>query len=401
MIEINAALAAVRDNLAASGLETLPIEAGRGRILAGDFYAPEPSPCFDNSAMDGFAVRWDDVDGAGKDCPVSLAIVGESRAGVPFAGEVGPGESVRISTGAMMPAGADTVVRVEDTGDDGGEVKIFAVGRRGQDVRYAGEEYDRGDLLLVKGTRLFARHLAILAAAGVEEVRVFARPRVAVLVTGSELVAAGENLRPGRIRDSNRIMIRAAAVEAGAEVVYHGRVGDDLAATVAAIETAMASAPDILVCAGGVSVGHHDHVRAGASRAGFAEIFWRVRQKPGKPLFLARRGDVLLFGLPGNPVSAYVCFRHYIVPALAKSGGGQWKHQTVLAVCAAPIVNRGKRPGLVRVRLGAGGDGMAEVCGIDRQGSHMLTSIVLADGYVHLAPGQELAAGDRVEVFLF
>lgn len=402
MISIDEAVGAVKKNLPGPGVETVAPDEALHRRIAVDFAAPEPSPRFDNSAMDGFAVRWEDVCGAAEDNPVELEVAGESRAGTPFAGTVGPGQAVRISTGAMMPQGADTVVRVEDTVAGGKGVRIVAVRKKGQDVRYAGEEYRAGDVLIKRGTWLAARHLALLAAAGVAGIEVFARPRVALLVTGSELVSAGEGEPgPGQIRDSNRLMLAAAVAEAGGEVVHQGRVRDDLDATTAAIETAMAARPEVIVCAGGVSVGPHDHVRAASVAAGFSEIFWRVRQKPGKPLFLAGSGKTLLFGLPGNPVSAYVCFQHYIKPALSVLGGGEWGWRRMFCVCGGPMENRGRRPNFARVRIEEGGEGPPRAFPLGRQGSHMLTSIAAADGYVHLGPGEVMETGDAVEVFVF
>jgi len=401
MIEIEEAIRLVRGSLPKPRVEKVPLEEALGRFMADDFLAPDPSPRFDNSAMDGFAVRFEDVEGVCAEGPVVLKIIGESRAGVPFAGELATGQAVRISTGAMIPIGADTVVRVEDTEGDSDVVRIMAAKRRGQDVRYAGEEYRSGERIVAKGARLSSRHLAILAAAGAGEVAVFARPRVAVLVTGSELTSAGEELQPGQIHDSNRLMICAAVVEAGGEVAHQGRVGDDLAATVAAIAEAEDSRADFIICAGGVSVGPHDHVKDASGANGFAEVFWRVRQKPGKPLFFATKGNRVLFGLPGNPVSAYVCFSHYLKPAIGLMAGGEWQYRRRQLTLAAPLENRGKRPNLLRVSVDSAGGGAGAVYPLDHQGSHMLSSIVAANGYCHLAPGQSLAAGEMVEVFLF
>jgi molybdopterin molybdotransferase len=371
-----------------------------GRVLVGDFFASEPSPRFDNSAMDGFAVRYGDVVGATPESPVLLRLIGESRAGIPYVGQAAEGTCVRISTGAMQPAGFDTVVRIEDTESGAEGVLIKRVARRGQDVRCCGEEYQAGDLLLRGGQRLAARHLAILAAAGGDTVAVFSRPRVALLVTGSELIGVAEKPGPGQIRDSNRVMLGAAVAEAGGELVHVGRVGDDLPETVGAIEQVLTTAPDLVICAGGVSVGPHDHVKEAALRAGFKEYFWRVRQKPGKPLFFAGRERTLFFGLPGNPVSAYICFCHYLQPLIGALSGLPWKYRTVTAVSEEDMANRGRRPNLVRVRLGTKKDGLPVVQTCRHQGSHMISSIIKADGYLLMAAEDLIKAGTRVEVIL-
>jgi len=417
MISINEAIAIIKANLPAPRVDEVALLQAVGRTLADNIHAPEPSPRYTNSAMDGYAVRWEDVCDLTPERPVRLTVIGESRAGVPLAtgphpsplpgGEgaslpdppqVGEGQAVLISTGAMLPAGADTVVRVEDTEGDGQTVVIKAAKRQGQDVRYRGEEFAAGALLLVPGSRLSAPQLALLASVGVERLRVFAPCRVALLVTGSELVATGAAIESHQIRDSNTVMLQAAIGEAGAELVSCQRVVDDLEATVAAIA---ATTADLILCAGGVSVGPHDHVKTAAEASGFAPLFWRVRQKPGKPLYCAKKGDTLLFGLPGNPVSAFMCFTHYLRPLIAALAGQpfQWPMMEVQAV--EDIANPGRRPNMVRVRWAASPSFPHGIRSFAGQGSHMLTSLADAAGYILLEPGQTVLAGDRIRMCLF
>jgi molybdopterin molybdotransferase len=401
MLTIEQAVEIIRENVVVLGCEEVALHEGLGRVLAGDFLAPEPSPRFDNSAMDGFAVRFADLAGAGPDTPVALKLIGESRAGVVFSGQAEAGACIRISTGAALPEGFDTVVRVEDTDTDGEHgVLIKTVSGQGKDVRFRGEEYQAGECLLGKGVLLSARRLAILAAAGAARVTVFRRPRVALLVTGSELAPLGEKPGPGQIRDSNRFMLGGAVSEAGGELVHDARAGDDLAETVRAIEQGLASAPDLVLCAGGVSVGPHDHVKEAVARAGFTELFWRVKQKPGKPLFFAKKGQTLFCGLPGNPVSAYICFCHYLRPLLAAMSGRPWGYQTISAVAAEDISNRGRRPNLVRVSCGDDPDGCPQARTVGRQGSHMISSLASADGYLLVEPETVIKAGARIKVTL-
>jgi molybdopterin molybdotransferase len=377
------------------------LENATGKYLAEDIRAPEPSPRYTNSAMDGFAVRWEDICKASPEAPVALKIIGESRAGVPFSGQVQPGEAIRINTGAMLTEGCDTVVRVEDTEEAGNEtVYILAAKRLGQDVRHRGEEFGENDLLLSRGTRIAPPQVALLAAVGVERLKVFAPPRITLLVTGSELAAPGEAIADHQIRDSNMIMLKAAVQEAGATLISAIRVGDDFRTTVEVVGQAAKTA-DIILCTGGVSVGRHDNVKEAAEANEFTPLFWRILQKPGKPLYFARKGEMLLFGLPGNPVSAFMCFTHYIRPLLGALAGRPFEWPTISAEAAADITNPGKRTAMVRVRLSKGVDGIYRIHEVEQQGSHMLTSLCFADGYIILGPQQTLSAGERSLVHLY
>lgn len=365
-----------------------------GRVLAEGVAAPEPLPPFTNSGMDGFAVRWADVAPAAAGEAVRLVRAGESAAGHPYAGKVGEGEAIQISTGAVVPVGADTVVPVEETVASGTEVEIRRVRRAGQHVRRAGEEVAAGDAVAHEADEVTPALLGLLAALGVERVAVYARPRVAIVVTGAEL-AGGARLAPGQIRDSNGPMLAAAVAASGGEVVSVVRVGDREEATHAAIAEA-AEATEVVVTSGGVSVGPHDFVRSAAAAVGFEPLLWRVRQKPGKPLFVARRDTTLLVGLPGNPVSALSCFAHYLHPWLAAAAGRPFAWPKTCGRLAEPVAAAGDRTLLLRVRLAAG-----EVRPLERQASHMLTTISEADGYCVVEPDRLLAAGAEVEVFLY
>ena len=398
MISIDEAIAILKDNLPPPAVAETPLEQAVGRCLSEDIRAPEPSPRFTNSAMDGYAVRWADLARITPEQPARLVLVGESRAGTPFAGTIAAGQAVRISTGAMLPADADTVVKLEDTREEGHGVVVNVAKKLGQDVRYRGEEFTEGDLLLQRGTRIGAPQAAILAAVGIDRVRTFAPCSVALLVTGSELVGDGAAIAAHQIRDSNLTMLRAAIHESGARLLTSARVADDLAATRDAIGGVSA---DLIICTGGVSVGRHDHVKEAAEASGFTPLFWRVRQKPGKPLFLARRGNTLLFGLPGNPVSAFMCFTHYVRPVIASLSGQPFGWPTFTAKAAEEIVNRGGRPNMLRVRTVPAPEGGCTVTSGEKQGSHMLTSLAAGDGYVILESGQSISPGEPVVVYSY
>lgn len=398
MITMEQAIALIRENLPARQREEIDLDQALGRHLAAEIRAVEPSPRYTNSAMDGFAVRWADVAGS-TESPVTLTLIGESQAGIPFTGELHAGEAIRISTGAMLPASADTVVRVEDTSCAGDQVMIHACSRRHQDVRFLGEEIAAGDLLLESGCGLFPPQIALLAAQGIRQVPVFTRPRVALVVTGSELVA-DNNPAPHQIRDSNKVMLRAAITQAGGDLVHAAWAGDEYATTVATLHEAMNHAR-LVICSGGVSVGAHDHVRQAAQELGFTELFWRVRQKPGKPLYCGRVNDTLLFGLPGNPVSAFMCFFYYIQPLIASLAGEAFGWQRLEATAACEIVNRGKRTTMVTIRLSQDQEGRPIFQPAGNQGSHRLTSIAHAHGFVIVPEQTTLATASRHSIYLF
>ncbi len=394
MISVDEAVALLRGRVARPRRLDVALEAAVGHILAEGVASPEPLPPFTNSAMDGFAVRWADVAAAAGGEAVTLPVGGESAAGHPYTGRVGEGEAIQISTGAVVPEGADTVVPVEETASEAATVTIRRVGRRGQHVRVAGEEVAAGDEVAAAGMEVTPALLGLLASLGVARVAVYGRPRVALVVTGAELTG-GAPLRPGQIRDSNGPMLAAAVAASGGEVVSVARVGDREEATYDAIAEAAAGS-DLVVTSGGVSVGPHDLVRGAAEAAGFTALLWRVRQKPGKPLFVACSDTSLLVGLPGNPVSALSCFTHYLHPWLQAAGGRPFAWHRTRARLAAPVAARGDRTLLLRVRL----DGES-VHPLARQASHMLTTISAADGYLVVAPGSELAEGEEVELYLY
>lgn len=402
MISVDQALAILHDNIPNPLKRRVPLAQAYGCRVSEDIFTPEASPRYTNSAMDGFAVRWEDCKSASKDSPVMLELAGESQAGVPFQGRLTSGRAIRISTGAMLPDGADTVVRVENTAENGRYVSIQANLAFGQDVRYQGEEFQSGELLFPRTTCLRARELAMLASVGLHTVNVFMPPRVSLLITGTELAQYDdEDIEPHQIRDSNTIMLESAIRDSGAVLRCSSQVEDSLADTVQAISEALQEQDSIILCSGGVSVGRHDHVKDAAKEVGFKELFWKIRQKPGKPLFVGRNNNVLLFGLPGNPVSAYMCFRNYVRPVLAELQGTQSLNHTTTAKATAIISNPGSRTNFIRVVVENEPNKIARITEVSQQGSHMLSSIVNADGYIVLGPGQTLEPDNLTEVYLF
>jgi molybdopterin molybdotransferase len=368
--------------------EPVPIGEVAGRVVAEDVRARVDLPPFASSAMDGFAVR-------AADLPGTLAIAGESAAGRPYDAVLEPGTAVAISTGAVVPEGADSVVPVERVVHNDNNVEISLAFERGAHVRPRGGDVSANDVVLAAGARLSPARIAAAAAAGVAELLCTRRPRVAVLATGSELVAPGETLLPGQIYETNGLMLSSALAAAGAEVVSEPPAADDEAALRGALERGLAA--DVLVTSGGVSVGEHDLVRAVERELGVEEVFWRVSIKPGKPVSFGVREDTLVFGLPGNPVSALVGCELFVKPALrALQGVPDPRPRFEPGLLAAGLRRNEDRDEFVRARARLEGEAVV-LEPVSGQESHMIVRSGAADGLVHVPRGNgELAAGSAV-----
>ena len=370
--------------------EEVALTAALGRVLAEDVSSPVDAPPFDSSAMDGFAVA---AGAAGE-----LRIAGESRAGSPLEGPLAPGTAVRISTGAMVPEGAASVVPVERTAEVNGTVDVGQP-EEGRNIRRAGEDMRAGDTVLTAGTELGTAELGVLAGAGRAAARCARRPRVAVLATGDELAPLGEPLGPGRIWSSNPLTLGGQVVHAGGEVVLSETVPDSAEATREALARALEAA-DVVCVSGGVSVGEHDHVKGAFAALGAEQRFWGVALRPGKPTWFGTVAGVPAFGLPGNPVSAMVTFHLFARPALRALQGADPDAWRATALLAEPVKRNPHRAQAVRVALEPRDDGWhAKPTG--PQGSHVLTSMLGADALALISPGEgDAAAGERVEIEL-
>ena len=378
--------------------EEVPLADSLGRVLAQGAAATEDVPGWDNSAMDGYAVRAADLEGASAEDPVRLRLAGESRAGTPADRPLAEGEAFGISTGGVMPDGADAVVRVEDTERAGEEVVVWVGPDRGADIRRAGEDIRAGDGVLEPGTVLGAAELGALASLGIGAPRCARRPTLAVVCTGDELLAPEEAMRPGGVRNSNALTVPALARLAGAEVVSVERCPDEAEATRAA--AGRAAEADVAVFCGGVSVGEHDYVKEAFAGAGAEERFWGVALRPGKPTWFGVGARALFFGLPGNPVSAFVTFVLFVRPALRALQGATADLDTVPVRLAREVPRMERRDQAVRCSLELTTDGwLAEPTG--PQGSHILTSLLGADALCVIEKGTEPAnAGDVVRAEL-
>lgn len=389
--------------------ETVPLSRALGRALAVSIEARATLPPWDNSAMDGYAVRGEDVAGASADAPVRLRVVGESRAGVAAGGRLGPGEARRIMTGAPVPAGADSVVRVEDTDreEHPGVVLVRSDRDRDRNVRPGGQDMRRGDVVLEAGTSIGPGQVAVAAAAGFAEVRVHRRPRIAILSSGDELVGPEdyEDVVEGRaIPETNGPAIAAAAAAAGAEAIpplLARDDPDDIREKVLA-----AAEADVLVTSGGASMGEADLFKRVLAKEGLELSFWRVTLRPGSPLSLGhlpREGGAPLpvFGLPGNPASAFVTFELFVRPFLLRLAGHRRIHRTVVrATAGEELASTPRLTHFHRVTLhDDGGTLMARLTG--PQGSGLVRSLGRADGLAVVPRGiRAIEAGRPVDVIL-
>ena len=395
MLEIGEAwerVAAVTEPLP---VERVPLAEALGRIAAEDGRSAVDLPPFDRSAMDGYAVRAADTDP-----PAPLTVSGEVAAGDVAAEALAPGTALGITTGAALPDGADAILRVEDAVVENGHVTPAAALARGLHIRYRGEDVERGDVLAPAGAPLTVQRLTGLASAGVGEVAVRRRPVVHVLATGTELLELGAPPEPGRVHESNRLTLALLLGRAGATVVTHPVVPDDREATRAAVEAGMSG--DVLLVSGGVSVGPHDHVKPALEEAGVVEEFWRVRLKPGKPLWFGRRGTTLVFGLPGNPLSVVACYLLFVEPALRRMQGETGAVAATVPVrLAVPAGPSDNRTTLLTAALERGADGVFEATPTAGQGSHLTGALATSDAFVMVTHGGgEQPAGALVDAIL-
>jgi molybdopterin molybdotransferase len=373
-----------------------PLGEALGLALARDLTATTDSPPFDNSAVDGYALRSEDAE-VGR----VFGVVDEAPAGRPAQRRVGEGEAIKIFTGGVIPAGSDTVVMVENTSGWGERFELKKVPPPGNNIRAAGEDTRRGDVILSAGTEIGAPEIALAATQGYGALPVYRRPRVVVLSTGTELVEPGtRDLAPGEIFDSNSYAIVAAVREAGAVARRLYAASDEADTLRAAIEEALETA-DVVVTSGGVSVGEKDLVKSTMLDLGVEQVFWGVKFKPGKPLFYGTRGETRLFGLPGNPVSAVVCFDLFVRPALMGMMGRTDRSRPRIQVYfEKDVVNKFGRLHAMRVSLKRTEKGwLAESVGA--QGSGLVSSLTKADALALIGPASEgIPAGEPIEAIV-
>ena len=399
LLTVEQALDAISQTIqTVDGVERLPITASLDRILAETVIAPFDVPPHRNSAMDGYAIQHADLQQEGE---AQLRVIGKSFAGKPFAGNVNKGEAVRIMTGAVVPAGADTVVMQEHVQADGDHISLGADHKSGQNIRHPGEDMKQGTEILSPGRRINAADIGLLASLGIAEVTVRRRPRVVIFSTGDELRGIGETLGEGDIYDSNRYTLRALLSRLNIDLVDMGVIRDDPQKIGQALQQASETA-DMVITSGGVSVGEADFVKQKLDELG--EVgFWKIAMKPGKPLAFGKLGRAFFLGLPGNPVSVMATFILFARPALQQMQGTQV--ETPLRLKATLGCDIKKAPGrrdYQRGILTQKPDGTLEASTTGIQGSHMLSSMSQANCFIVIPQESgSLSAGAEVEVIPF
>lgn len=399
MISVREARAFILDHIKVGPKTIVPTEEVLGLVLADDVCAPNDMPPFTNSAMDGYAVRSSDTAGASRKRPRLLRLLETVPAGTIPKKRLGPGLATKIMTGAPLPRGADSVLIAENSEKKDGSIRCFAPVRRGENVRQAGEDVKRGERVLRKGALIRPQGMGMLGAMGYTRVRVIERPRVAILATGSELVGVECTPGPGQVRNCNNLSLIGLVRKYGAEPADLGLVRDNARALESRLLAA--SAYDLVVTSGGVSVGEYDVVKTALSKLGACVKFWQVRVKPGKPLAFALVRGTPVFGLPGNPVSAIVSFEQFVRPALLKLMGHSRLNKPVIAArCERRIEKPADRVHLVRARVWRRG-GKYHASPLCAQGSGALASMVEADGLI-IVPARKTTVrpGETVRVMM-
>jgi molybdopterin molybdotransferase len=383
LMQVAEALARVLADAEPLAQAPAPLAEAHGRVLASDLAALRTQPPADVSAMDGYAVRTADV----ANVPARLRLVGEVAAGHPFQGTVAAGEAARIFTGGVVPPGADTIVIQENTAREGDTVVVTAAAGMGKHVRFAGLDFANGAVLLARGRRLTDRDLALAAAMNHPTVPVHRRPRLAVLATGDELVMPGATPGFGEIVYSNGYATMALARGEGCEVLDLGIVPDRLAETAAAVRRARDLGADILVTSGGASVGDYDLVQKALAAEGLALSFWKVALRPGRPMMHGRLGAMHVLGLPGNPVSSYVCAVLFLIPLIRRlAGRGDVEPTPEPALLGCDLGANDERADYMRATLAAGPDGLPVATPAALQDSSMLVPLASADCLLIRAP---------------
>jgi molybdopterin molybdotransferase len=390
------ALSAILSGADPLGEETVALDAAYHRVLARDVAARRTQPPQAMSAMDGYAVRAADA----ADLSVRLKVIGEVAAGRPFERRVGRGEAVRIFTGGVIPDGADAVIIQEDTAIDGDDITITEAAVPGRHIRAAGVDFREGDVLLSRGRRLSDRDLSLAAGMNYPHLAVHRRPKVAMLATGDELVMPGTTPGAGQIVYSNGYGLRALAQAEGAEVIDLGLAADTVEATTQGIRRARAAKADVLITMGGASVGDHDLVKRSLEAEGVAMAFWRIAMRPGKPMMHGRLGAMRVIGLPGNPVSSYVCGFLFLVPLIrALSGRDHVHHVRESAVLGRDLTANDQREDYLRARLEEADDGTLIAVPVNHQDSSLLGNLAAARALVIRPPFAPAAVkGSRCEL---
>ncbi len=387
LISVQEARATIHHFVQVAESEEIPLGELSGRVNANEVVATFPQPRFNNTAMDGFALKAADIMEASQNSPVRLALKGTIPAGGTSDFEIGHGECCQIMTGAPMPAGADAVVKVEDTSgfETTENVEIFAVVEEGQNVRYSGEEVSKGQILIEPGKRLGAGEIGVAATFGYDRIEVYGQPRVALFATGDELIEPGISLGDGQIYNSNLYVFAELSNRVGAEVSAREVLKDNRESLKLFLKKVIGEC-DLVISSGGVSMGRHDYVRDVFLDMGVEEHFWRVAQKPGGPFFFGTANETLIFGLPGNPVSSFICFMEYVWPVCELISGLKPAEKVTATLETSfprePVKHR-FLPGTI-----IEDEGQLKASPTEKLGSHMFSSSLGANAILEVAPGK-------------
>ena len=400
MISVNDAKSIIQKNIFQLKPEIIDLSESSEKTLAKNVKAKFPSPSFDNSAMDGFAVRSSDTYGATKTNMVSLKNIDVSSAGSPSDLVLKKGECIQCMTGAKIPKGADAIIMVEDTSGFSNDksVQIMIEAKVGQHIRKMGEEINEGDILIKKGTIISTSEMGVCASSGYGELTVSKKPKVAIFATGNELVEPGKNLKEGEIYNSNLFLFADLVNKAGSKVLMRNVIKDDKSSLKSFLFDALETC-DVIISSGGVSMGRYDYVREVFIDLGVKEHFWKVAQKPGKPLFFGTNNKSLIFGLPGNPVSAYIGFMIWVWPVL-KELMGSLKDQSVKGILSEPFPLETLKQ---RYLFGQSWieNGKLRCKASTKIGSHMLSSALEANCILRASKGEGfLKPGDFIDVIM-
>jgi molybdopterin molybdotransferase len=399
MIRVEEALNHILNSISPLDLEKTDILNALGRVIGEDIYSDRNIPPKDNSAMDGYALKSEDTKGASADAPAVVETIEDIPAGHPSQKTIGPGQAARIMTGAFVPEGADTVVKVEDTEHDGNRVRIFVESPKGENIRYSGEDVKVGDLVISKGKIVGPAEVGMLASLGRSFIKVYQKPLVAIIATGDEIADIDEDTSGGKIISSNSYSLHAQVRECGALPLQTGIAKDREESLMAAFRAALRA--DVIISSGGVSVGDYDFVKDVMAEMGTNIEFWQVAQRPGKPLAFGTMEGKLVFGLPGNPVSSMITFEEYVRPALLKMmGREEIFRRTITATLMEDIKKKSGLKHFIRALVRKEGERFT-VSTTGEQGSGILKSMVLANGIIVLPENRtSVKKGEEVTVQL-
>ncbi len=400
MATVTEALTLIKENSPQPKIENLELLDSTGLVLVQDIISPNEYPSCDNSLMDGFAVFWEDIKNVSQTKPIRLKIIGESLAGAPYNGKFEKGEAVQVSTGAMLPNGADTIIPIEDCRISENFVSILKANNIYQFVRSRGVDISKGETIAKQGTVLTAPLIGLIASVGFEKVTTYQKANVAVIATGNELVAFNKPAKKFQVRDSNRIMLSVAVQNSGGEITNSRRVKDNVENICQAIKTSE-EGNQLIIVSGGSSVGAFDFSKQAVKQSGFNILIESVRQRPGKSFFFARKNETLLFGLPGQSQAAYLCFAHYIFPIIKKLSGKKFGWKKVWGRLSNDLINEKNLTQFKPIQLRRVEKDFPNIIDLKKKALKLTENNIFCDGYIVLNEGDYFKKDELVEVFLF